>query len=305
MKNARASLVLSGAMALSLAAFSQAPGSPERWVSNTGTDVGSCLIAAPCRTFTYAVTQTPAWGQLGVLNAGDYGPVTITQAVKIDGGGLGSIQVTSGNGITVNTPAGNVVQIANLGIHGNGAQNGIDFVGAGGLDIDNVQLTGFNNDGIDVVSGGVFDLVIKNTTIENCAGHGIQIGTPDSGTAKIVNTHVRFANFGLEAADTVTVSVFNSTFSSPGNPTTSGTGIDANGSNILLDNVQVSGFGYGVNADNGGVIQLGSVQVSRSSFIDNSLALKIGPGGTIISNGDNRFYGNGSIGTFTKTVPLQ
>ena len=102
MKNTRISIMLSCAMALTTAAFSQT------WVSNTGSNSNPCTMAAPCLTFQRAVNVTPAWGQVRVLNAGDYGSVTITQAIRIDGGGLVSNVTTSGSSITVNTPAGSV-----------------------------------------------------------------------------------------------------------------------------------------------------------------------------------------------------
>jgi len=302
MKNAGTLFILLSAMAVSIAAFSQAPGSPERWVSNTGTDTGTCLIAAPCRTFAYAAAETPVWGQLGVLNAGDYGPVTIGQSIKIDGGGLGTIQATSGNAITVNTPAGSVVQIANLGIHGNGAANGISFTSAGGLDVDHVQLTGFSGNGINfVTSSGLVDVVIRDTTIENIAGVGIYLDVA-AGTAKIINTHVRLANGGIKSIANGTgpflvVSVFNSTFFSPGNPATGSTVGIWSGSYLLLDNVEVSGFDYGAYSASG------SIQIHRSSFFNNFTGfMAYAP---VISNGDNIFYGNGTNGSFTSTVPMQ
>jgi Uma2 family endonuclease len=49
-------------------------------VSGSGTDSGTCTLAAPCRTFLYAVTQTPDHGEIAVLNTAGYGEVTITQS---------------------------------------------------------------------------------------------------------------------------------------------------------------------------------------------------------------------------------
>jgi hypothetical protein len=286
MKNAAILALLSCAMALTTAAYSQT------WVSNTGSDSNPCTMAAPCKTFAHAVSVTPAWGQLSVLNAGDYGPVTITQSIRIDGGGLASISVTSGNAILVNLPAGDVVQLHNLSLHGSSsATYGIDFGGAGGLDIDNLQITGFD-EGIGAFpsSTSELNLVIKDTTIENISSIGIYIrgtSTTTLASAEIVNTHVRFTNTGIEAID-ASISVLNSTIASPvagSAPVSSGDGIYADNTNVYLDNSQINGYGYGLAA-----YGAGHVQVNRSSFINNSYAVVSGT--AIVSNGSNTSFNN-------------
>lgn len=292
MKNARTSTMLFCAMALTTAAFSQT------WVSNAGSDSNLCTMAAPCKTFQRAVNVTPAWGQVGVLNAGDYGSVTITQAIRIDGGGFAANVTTSGNSITVNTPAGSVVQLHNLSVHGNGATNGIysPTTSSGSLDIDNVQVTGFGGNCININSGG--DVVIKNSTVENCSGSGILLGTT---SGKIINTHVRFANTGL-SVNGGNYSAFNSTFSSPGNPSPSlGTvGINVVNSNVFLDDCEIIGY-------NSGIYNFSSTtQVNRSSFFSNTTALaNVADDGVIVSNGNNSFFDNAVMGNFTETIALQ
>jgi len=295
MKSARNFIVLTCAMSLAAAAYSQS------WISNAGNDINICSLTSPCRTLQHAVDVTAPWGQVGVLNAGDYGPAVITQSIRIDGGGLLANVVFSGNGITVKTPAGSVVQLRNLSLHGNGATNGIQFEGAGGLDIDNVQVTGFNNSCIVASGNGPSDVVIKDTTAENCAAYGIYLGQSEGAlTGRIINTHVRFSNFALYILRGQ-VSVYDSTFSSPGNPgalNNWGMRIDV-GSSVLLENCQVSGFVTGVFAIAGG-----TVQFNRTSFTNNFLALGQSTG-TTISNGDNVFFGNSTNGTFNQTVGLQ
>lgn len=290
MKNTRISIMLSCAMALTTAAFSQT------WVSNAGSDSNPCTLAAPCRTFQRAVNVTPAWGQVGVLNAGDYGSVTITQAIRIDGGGLVSNVTTSGSSITVNTPAGNVVQLRNLSLHGNGATNGIyaPTTSSGPLDIDHVQVTGFGGNCITLDAGS--DVVIKDSTVENCSGSGILVGTT---TGKIINTHVRFANTGL-SINGGNFSAFNSTFSSPGNPSPGTVGISVVNSNVFLDNCQIIGFYSGIYNFSS------NTQVNRSSFFNNTTALaNVFDDGAIFSNGNNSFFDNAVNGSFTATVALQ
>jgi hypothetical protein len=276
-------------MALTTASYSQT------WVSNTGTDAGACAITAPCKTFAYAVTQTPTWGQLSVLNAGDYGPVTITKPMRLDGGGFATnvINSSQGNGITVNT-SGGVVQLHNLSLHSNfGGGTGIHFTGFGGLDIDNVQLTGFWI-GIYALSGSsVQNITIKDTTIENISDAGINIQGASSANldaAVVINTHVRYANYGL-IAQNATVSILNSTFTSPIAGPPPGTfysdGIVSYDTNLYMDNCQINGYLEGIYA-NGGI-----TQVNRSSLLNNKYAVVASP--NVLSNGSNTSFDNSML----------
>jgi hypothetical protein len=288
MKNAVILVLSFCAMALTTAAYSQT------WVSNTGSDTGTCPITAPCKTFAYAVTKTPSWGQLSVLNAGDYGPVTITEPIRIDGGGFATnvINSSQGTGITVNTPSGSVVQLHNLSLHSNyGAGYGIYFNGVGGLDVDNVQLTGFQF-GIYAQSSQWQNIVVKDTTFENISSTGIIVnGTSATSLQSVVviNSHIRFANFGL-TAEYAAVSILNSTFTSPNAGTTVGNygnGIQSINSNLYVDNSQINGYLEAVYA-NGGI-----TQVNRSSFLNNKFAVVASP--NVISNGSNTTFNNTTL----------
>src|SRR4029077_2586943 len=81
------------------------------FVSGTGTDSGACTRVAPCRTFTFALTQTAAGGEIDALDPADYGAVTITKAISIQGGGgVAGIQTVPGvNGVTINAGANDSV----------------------------------------------------------------------------------------------------------------------------------------------------------------------------------------------------
>jgi hypothetical protein len=278
-------------MALTTAAYSQT------WVSNSGSDSNPCTMASPCKTFAHAVSVTPAWGQLSVLNAGDYGPVTIYQSIRIEGNGFATINVTSGSGIMVAAPAGNVVQLHNLSLHGNGGGDGIDVYGDGGVDIDNLQITGFSV-GINAGSASStseLNLVIKDTTIEDISTVGIGIegaSTTTLASAEIINTHVRFANIGIWA-EYASISVLNSTFASPvagSSPasSSSGFGVRALIANVYLDNSQINGYDYGLYSYGNGI---GRVQVNRTSFINNGYAI-VSPDSSVVSNGGNTSLNN-------------
>ena len=61
------------------AAPSQAAAPTKVWVANTGVDNASCgAVTAPCATFQQAHDNVAAGGEVGVLNAGDYGTLNIS-----------------------------------------------------------------------------------------------------------------------------------------------------------------------------------------------------------------------------------
>src|SRR5205823_3447799 len=106
---------------------------PRTFVSGTGTDAGTCVRNVPCLTFSFAHGQTDAGGEINCVDAGDFGPLTITKSITIDcAGTVGGILVTSGTAITINT-ASVVVRLRNLTINGGsttagtGGQVGVKF----------------------------------------------------------------------------------------------------------------------------------------------------------------------------------
>jgi hypothetical protein len=102
---------------LAFTSITQAQGIQRTFVSTTGTDTGNCNPNAPCRTFTYALTQTAVNGEIIALTSGGYGPVEITKAVQITAptgvyvaitaqpsnaiGGTDAIRVNAGSSDTV------------------------------------------------------------------------------------------------------------------------------------------------------------------------------------------------------------
>ena len=111
-----ATLASTGAYALSNRTF----------VSGTGSDANPCSLAAPCRSFAGALTQTSPGGEIAVLDTAGYGAVTIGQAVSIvnEEGVEAGITVTSGDGITINAGATDVVNLRGLTLVGAAAPMG-------------------------------------------------------------------------------------------------------------------------------------------------------------------------------------
>src|SRR5262245_40022476 len=123
-----------------LAAFTALPSmalNDISWVSRSGSDANTCVLTSPCRTFQVAYNQTNSGGIVRAMDAGEYGPITISKAIVIDGNRVGaSIEVTTGTGVLVQNAG--AVELRNFAIHGTSscACNGISSVNSS-LNIEN------------------------------------------------------------------------------------------------------------------------------------------------------------------------
>ena len=55
------------------------------WVSGVGDDLNPGSRTAPCLTFAGVISKTAPGGVIDVLDPGDFGPVTVTKSITIDG----------------------------------------------------------------------------------------------------------------------------------------------------------------------------------------------------------------------------
>src|SRR5690348_358388 len=81
----RTAIIAAGALALA-STFPTAPAqalSDRTFVSGHGSDSNPCSLAAPCRTFAQAITQTNAGGEVAVLDTAGYGSFTISKSISI------------------------------------------------------------------------------------------------------------------------------------------------------------------------------------------------------------------------------
>src|ERR1700742_2254681 len=152
----------------SYTAFGQAT---RTWVSGVGDDTTPCSRTAPCKTFAGAISKTAPGGEISVLDPGGFGAVTITKAITIDGDGtLAGILAATVNGIIVNAGDQDVVVIRSISINGtSGANiglNGIRYLAGRSLRVENCSISGFSQQGIDVVHTSTTtagELVVLNT----------------------------------------------------------------------------------------------------------------------------------------------
>src|SRR5215471_7392386 len=86
------------------------------FVSGGGSDLNPCSRTAPCRTFGQAISQTNSGGEVYVLDSAGFGAFAITKPVSIVApqGVTAGISVFSGDGITINAGASDVIILRGL-----------------------------------------------------------------------------------------------------------------------------------------------------------------------------------------------
>jgi hypothetical protein len=131
------------------------------YVSGLGANASGCgTRASPCRTFQYAHNLVSAKGEIIVLDAADYGAVTITKSISIVDDGVGTAGVQAGanaNAITVATTSpADVVHLRGIEVDGLGvAANGVVFKGQGALDIVRCVIRRFAGSNADGAGHGI------------------------------------------------------------------------------------------------------------------------------------------------------
>src|ERR1700730_7017285 len=114
------------------------------FVAAQGSDSNPCTFAQSCLSFQHAHDTVAAGGVIDVLGPADYGVVTITKAISIQGHGFAGLAVTSGNGITINAGASDKVSLRGLLIDGVGSgTTGIGFNTGASLDVQECLIRNF------------------------------------------------------------------------------------------------------------------------------------------------------------------
>jgi hypothetical protein len=298
---------ISGLMLLAAVFVSSASAQSQRtFVSGVGSDANPCSRVAPCRTFTQAISQTNAGGEIYALDSAGYGPFAISKSVAIVAplGVTAGISVFSGDGIDVNVGPADKVILRGLTINSQGTGgNGVLFSNAGPaggvLHVENCVVNGFNKvESAGIAFLGAGHLFVKDTVVRgNWAG--IQMSGPVQGqaTASIDRVRMEDNTRGLSVSDGAQASVRESVAS--GND--SGiVGIASGGvAELNVESCLIAGNNIGANASG----TLAIVRISNCTVTDNTFGLAVGPGGFILSRGNNTVEGNGTntqggIGTY-------
>jgi hypothetical protein len=201
-------MIMLGAILVAIAHAPSASAQATRtWVSGVGDDANPCSRTSPCKTFAGAISKTAAGGEIDALDPGGFGAVTITKSVTIDGGGgqVASVLVAGTNGIVVAAAGTDLVTLRNLRLNGISLGiNGISFLSGAALIVENCDIFGFTQNGINIApSSGTSRVAISNCTITNNTSGGVQVG-PSGGTTNVTVSGVQ-ANrngFGIGVAAT-------------------------------------------------------------------------------------------------------
>ena len=169
-------------VAFGLNAGSAAAASSRTFVSGQGTDTGTCSVTSPCRSFSYAITQTAAGGEIVVLTSAGYGAFTINHAISItnEEGVEAAITVASGDGITIAAGASDVVNLTGLTLTGNGGTNGITFTSGGELHLQNCVIRGFSNIGLNLSPAASTDFSASDTIVSDNGNSGVSLSQPNN-----------------------------------------------------------------------------------------------------------------------------
>jgi len=277
--------------------------SARTFVSAAGSDSNNCSNAAtPCRHLAAAYAATALAGEIYVLDPANYGSLTITGSVSIEGHGWASIApIASQAAITINANAGDKINIIGVVLDGTAIANttGIAFNARGNLTVRDSVIRNFTNAGISFGPLSPSALAVSNTLVSD-NNLGISIVPGGTGSAAGVLDHVNLednSGAGLTVSagsgQTVTMTVSDSMIAN-----NAGNGIEAisvgGTPKIMVRNSTIANNGLaGVFAQAPPAVIL----ISRSTITGSTGAWNGSGGGTITSYSDNNIDGNVSGNT--------
>jgi hypothetical protein len=294
-------IFIAAALALAAAPPALAAQAGRTFVSAAGSDSNDCItVTAPCRHFPAAYALTLANGEIYVLDPANYGALTITGPVSIEGHGWASISATSGSAaITINANTGDKINIIGVVLDGTAvaSSTGIQFNSGGNLTVRDSVIRNYTEDGIQFSPDASTQLFVSNTLVSDNGTNGIQILANGSGTTTGVLDHVMMENNhsnGLSvmtAAQTVNVTV---TDSVSANNTSNGIFANASSGTISVmarNSTFANNTVDGLQAETSGT----TISVTRSTITGNGFAAWAEiSSGVVLSYGDNNIDGNGS-----------
>jgi hypothetical protein len=266
------------------------------YVSRTGTESTDCSQTAPCATFSTAITNTAANGEVDAIDTGNYTSFTVSKSLTVKATGAVAAVTPFTVGITVSAGANDIVILSGLEINAlaNNANTGIRIVSAKEVHIIDCHIFGASQAGIrDERRGAGNILVVRDTNIHDSAGIGVLLAGA-SIRATLDNVHSNANNYGIAMASSNSMNVSRSVFT--GNKTA---GVEADsGAQLLLDGSIVSNnLSVGVLAG-----ATASVVLNNTSISYNGAQ---GIGGPTFSYGNNRIFGNGLPDTTPTTLALK
>ncbi|HEV2764949.1 MAG TPA: right-handed parallel beta-helix repeat-containing protein [Pyrinomonadaceae bacterium] len=318
-------LRLSLSLAFLFVCASAAHANYQTYVSVGGDDANNCTRPAPCRTFAGAIPNTVNRGEVVVLDSGEYGHFTVTGSIKITAVGVyAGVTVFDADGVTVKPVAGSEIALRGLTISGWSSSRGIVYEGptvaregepTATLHVENCTFAGLSIAGISFKGNG--DLFVKDTTIRNVLGHGIEVAAAQGQKARanIVNTRLEKTHWGVSAHGTGSVNVSARDTVSNGNKNGGFLAYESSGVRMQLQDCVASNQSVGVRAYESArvmvegcamtnltlgvfVNNLGDVRLSNTTITDCDIAIQnimvnnVGAFGYVYTFNNNRLHGN-------------
>ena len=275
--------------------------SPSRvFVSGSGMDTSTCPITAPCRSFSYALTQVAAGGEIIALDTAGYGVANITQSVTLVAapGATAFVAAGAGTAITVNPGASDVVTLRGLALTSTGGSVGVEFLTGLTLNIENSVINGFPN-GIRFVRSAdnskpqlqVFNCMVRNGSFGLFAsnfGPGSPAGGPPPNISYVTIANSSFTGNtlnGLFGGDNSRVAVSDSVFAANGFGVQAAASADYSFAQVNLDRCNVSRNQTGVQAGDGagGQIPHGIVRAANCMITGNDIGMTTTADGSTLS----------------------
>jgi hypothetical protein len=280
------------AAAVSLGGGSAQAQATRTWVSGVGDDANPCSRTAPCKTFAGAISKTAPGGEINCIDPGGFGGVTITKAITISCEGVTAGVLVSGtNAIVVNAGANDQIALRGLDIDGLGTGLvAVKFLAGKALIVENCQIYGFTQNGIEAALAATASVDVKDTRINNVVGAGIKVHTT-AGNVALLADHVaisRVGTNGVEAAGGALGTVSNSTIFAASNAVAA----TANGATLNVDNTELLSSLVGANATVAGAI----LELNNNSIYFNNTAIGGAVGSQVLTAANNKLSGNASPG---------
>jgi hypothetical protein len=279
------------------------------YVSTKGSDSAACTSRAPCSTLRGALSKTASGGEIYVLGPGNYGSVTIAQAVSIVSAAsvTGTLASSTSNGIIINAGPNDIVDLRGLEVDGAGSGAiGIQFNSGAGLQLRDSVVRGFAT-GISFQPFASSALTIESTLL---SGNGTALsfqGAPLTmgllNDIQAVNNGSGIIVSGATSDSSAIVTLRNSVVAN-----NTAVGIQSNGnSTVTVVDSSIANNGVGVQAQNTGAI----LQVTGSTLAGNTTGWLAGTGGQVVSARTNSIGGNATgnsappttVGTTTPPPP--
>jgi hypothetical protein len=291
----------------------------------TGTDSGSCVQTAPCRTLNYALAQATAGSAIEIETGGTFGPIYLDQPVIIDGPADGSAAIVwsntlpgciggdvgSCNGSTANYAVeiaaanGSAIELNNLTIDNGAGTNGALHVAAAY----SVSMTGTVLRGgtgvspqimlVDSAQNSLMELFFSNCDLGfSSSGGGILVAptsaTPVTALFQGGEVHnglfgVKFDASGLSTGAKISAEVDRTKFFSFTNSAVTAKAGSGGSAEVLLSRSTIENAGSSA-FNVSGANALGVL--FKSTITGNQVGVATTGGGTAYSFGGNEIFGN-------------